>query len=150
MFYYCVALLSILALVLLRISLEEPTGPRDGMMKELLGQLLTFDSFPNFAYMMHSSTKLMDKHGASSSRESGGAVDKAQEETLVSMGFAPELIRMVLESSEPDTPFDDIVTMLSEMGGGGVGGVSGCSGGSDSGGRRVGSRSQDIVISPRR
>lgn len=131
-----------------RISYEEPTGPRDGMMKELLSQLLTFDSFPNFAYMMHSSTKIMDRHGATGNSTGNHGSDNEQHQMLISMGFEKDLIQMVLESSTPDTPFDDIINMLSEMGSCG-GGQAGSNGGavSRSG---LGFHGNDIVISPRR
>jgi hypothetical protein len=110
------------------------------MMKELLGQLLTFDSFPNFAYMMHSSTKIMDRHGASTS--SCGDVNPDQETLLISMGFEKDLIQIVLENSSSDTSIDEIITMLSEMGGS-------CSGNGGGPLHSQGKNPKDIVISPR-
>ena len=37
---------------------------------------------------------------------------------MLAMGFPRDLILLVLESTEPNTPLDDIVMMLTDMGGG--------------------------------
>ena len=120
--------------MLIRISLEEPTGPRDAMLKELLRQLLTFDNFQNFAYMMHSSTRIMDRN-VTNEASIDGNLGNCHEKSLLSMGFDRELVRVVLESAAEDTPLDDIVHMLSEMGA-----SSDAFGNSDS---------KDIIFSPR-
>lgn len=124
-----------------RISTEEPTGPRDEVTKELLAQLLTFDSFPNFAYMMHLSSGGGGGSGVQaagitnsvSSNDTGSLAKRDEEIALVAMGFPPELVCLVLESAPPDMTLDGMVEVLSDMGSG-----------------RATEGPRNIVISPRR
>ena len=112
----------------------------------------------NFAYMMHSSTKIVDRHAASTAASTAGSVSVSsasgggggggatdQMDILLSMGFAKELIELVLESTPADTPFDVTVSMLSEMGGG-----AGAGAGTGAGGDHYPSSSGPVATSPRR
>lgn len=82
------------------------------MIKEILNQLLTFDSFDSFAVMMSKAAAEQEEYSTLRQPDLGNAKKK---ETLLSMGFAEVLIDLVLGDSDSSCQMDELVVRLSGM-----------------------------------
>lgn len=129
---------------------SSPLGPRDAAMKEVLDQLLAFDrcdilppitvtpsSFPHFATMMHQAyvvNNIPDEEedtGDKNEYSSEPAMMSELRQQLISFGFQPDLVEMVLEDAPSDVTLESLVEALSAMEqGGGSNSMSNTKGGS--------------------
>ena len=94
-------------------------GPRDEAIKDIVGQLLSYDDFEVFSHMMkRAAANLYSDHGGRSgaghARSPGRGVDRHYD-TLLNMGFSESQIDAVMVAADPDDGLEALVIKLTML-----------------------------------